>query len=104
MICTTLRVERPEGSVLARGMAAQIEQAAPDDAERLDAAGSRAFDIFWMYTTGGVPAVALRRGDALFDERYTDPETGQPAKYRVSGLVEVFDDHIEALCERVIGG
>ena len=52
MICTTLRVERPEGSVLARGMAAQIEQAAPDDAERLDAAGSRAFDIFWMYTTG----------------------------------------------------
>jgi hypothetical protein len=40
----------------------------------------------------------------LFDEANTDPETGLAAKYRIVGLVEMFEqDHQEALCERVVG-
>ncbi|HEU5437759.1 MAG TPA: hypothetical protein VFU88_00605 [Ktedonobacterales bacterium] len=104
MIFTTVRVERPEGTVLLRGIAVQIEQAAAEDRERLDFAGARPVDLFWVYTTQGVPAVPLRRRDVLFDEVNIDPETGQLAKYRVAGLVETFDAHQEALCERVIGG
>jgi hypothetical protein len=104
MIFTTVRLERPEGTVLLRGISAQIEQAGPDDLERLDAAGARPYDLFWIYTTQGVPAMPLTRRDVLFDEVNGDPETGQPAKYRVSGLVETFEDHQEALCERVVGG
>ena len=104
MIFTTLRLERPEGTPLLAGIAAQVEQAAPDDTERVEADGSRPYDLFWVYTTAGAPSVALRRGDVLFDERNSDPETGQAAKYRIAGLVETFDDHAEALCERVVGG
>jgi hypothetical protein len=41
----------------------------------------------------------------LFDEQNTDPETGQLAKYRVSGLVETFiGDHQELIAERIVGG
>ncbi len=104
MVFTTVRLERPEGTVLLRGIAVQIEQAGPEDVERLDAAGARPYDVFWVYATQGVPAVPLVRRDVLFDEVNSDPETGQPAKYRVVGLVETFDDHQEALCERVVGG
>lgn len=104
MIFTTVRLERPEGIVQLRGIPVQIEQAAADDLARLDSAGARPYDTFWVYTTQGVPAVPLTRRDVLFDEANADPETGQPAKYRISGLVETFDDHQEALCERVVGG
>ena len=39
------------------------------------------------------------------DEMNTDPETGQPAVYRVAGLPETFaNDHQETLCQRIIGG
>ena len=105
MILTTVRLERPEGKVQLRGIAVQIEQASPDDLERLDLEGARPYDIFWVYTTQGVPSVPIQRRDVLFDEWNTDPETGQPAKYRVAGAVETFaDDHQEALCQRVVGG
>lgn len=105
MIMTTVRLERPEGTVQLRGIAVQIEQAAPDDLERLDLEGARPYDIFWVYTTVGVPSVPIQRRDVLFDERNTDPETGQLAKYRVAGVVETFaNDHQEALCQRVVGG
>jgi hypothetical protein len=41
----------------------------------------------------------------LYDEINSDPETGQPAKYRIVAEVETFEnDHQEALCERVVGG
>jgi len=104
MLFTTVRLERPEGTVLLRGVPVQIEQAAPDAMQRLDLDGARPFDLFWLYTTQGVPSVPLRRRDVLFDELNADPETGQPAKYRVAGLVETFDnDHQEALCQRLIG-
>jgi hypothetical protein len=104
MLFTTVRLERPEGTVLLRGIAVQIEQAGASDLERLELGGARPFDLFWIYTAQGVPATPLQRRDVLFDEVNTDPETGQPAKYRVAGLVETFDEHQEALCERVTGG
>jgi hypothetical protein len=103
MIFTTIRIERPEGMVIARGVAVLIELAG-DGAERIDLDGARPFDQVIISTTQGVPAVPLRRRDTLFDEQNTDPETSAPAKYRVTAAVETFDtDHQEALCERVIG-
>ena len=101
---TTVRLERPEGTPLLSGIPAQIEGATIHDMEALDLGGTRPFDLFWLYTTQGVPAVPIQRRDVLFDELNSDPETGQPAKYRVVGLVETFADHQEALCERVVGG
>jgi hypothetical protein len=103
MIFTTVRLERPEGTVLLRGIAVQIEAATAS--ERLDAAGSRPYDLVWLYTIAGVPALPLRRRDVLYDESNNDPETTQSAKYRIVGAVETFEnDHQEALCERVVGG
>lgn len=104
MIFTTVRLERPEGTALLHGIPVQIEQADSQDGERLDFESARPFDYFWIYTVQGVPTVPLNRRDLLFDELNADPETGQPAKYRIAGLVETFDDHQEALCERVVGG
>jgi hypothetical protein len=104
MIFTTVRVERPEGTVVASGVAVMIEAAA-DGAERLDFEGARPFDLVRVMTIQGIPLIPLRRRDTIFDERNTDPETGAAAKYRITGAVETFDgDHQEALCERVIGG
>lgn len=104
MLFTTVRLERPEGTVLRRGIAVQIEGAARVQADVADFDGARQADVFWLYTTQGVPDVPLRRRDVLYDEANTDPETTLPAKYRVVGAVETFDgDHQEALIERVIG-
>lgn len=104
MIFTTMRVERPEGTVLLRGVPVQIESSS-GDGEHLDFADARPHDLFWLYTTQGVPSVPLRRRDVLFDEINTDAETNQLAKYRIVGVVETFEnDHQEALCERIIGG
>lgn len=105
MIFTTVRLERPAGTVLLRGIPVQIEQADPADAARIELDGARPADLFWLYTTQGVPSIPLRRRDVLYDEQNADPETGQPATYRVAGLPEAFDnDHQEALCQRIIGG
>jgi len=74
------------GTVVARGVAVQIEAARDGDArEQLDSADARPFDAVWVYTTQGVPAVPLRRRDVLLDEANMDPETGLAAKYRVVG-------------------
>ena len=103
MIFTTIRVERPEGPVVLSGVPVQIELA-DGDGEHLDFAGARPYDRFWLYTTQGVPPIPLRWRDVLFDEINLDPETNQPAKYRIVGAVETFEnDHQEALCERVVG-
>jgi len=103
MILTTIRIERPEGTVALRGVAAQIEEVG--GVERHELEGARVFDQVWLYTTQGVPAVPIQRRDTLFDELNVDPETGVAAKYRVVGPVETFvGDHQEALCERVVGG
>jgi hypothetical protein len=101
MIFTTVQVERPEGTVVARGVAVQIEAA--HDAQQMDSAKARPFDMLWVYTTQGVPVVPLQRRDVLCDEANLDPETGQLAKYRIVDAVETFSgDHQEALCERVV--
>lgn len=103
MIQTTVRLERPEGIVLLRGIPVQIELASA--IERHDLEGARPYDTFAIYTTQGVPSVPIQRRDVLFDEVNTDPETGQAAKYRVAGAVETFElDHREMLAERVVGG
>lgn len=103
MIFTTVRVERPEGTVVARGIAVLIE-AAGDGGERVEFEGARPYDLVIISTTQGVPSLPLRRRDTLVDERNSDTETGALAKYRVTGAVETFDsDHQEALCERVVG-
>src|SRR5579864_4811299 len=103
MILTTVRLERPEGTVLARGIAVQIDQASAE--ERAEFEGARPYDVFAIYTTGGVPSTPIQRRDVLFDEQNVDHETGQLAKYRVSGLVETFlNDHQELVAERVVGG
>ena len=105
MIFTTVRLERPQGTVLLRGIPVQIEQADPADAARIELEGARPTDLFWLSTTQGVPSIPLRRRDVLYDELNADPETGQPAAYRVAGLPETFEnDHQEALCQRIIGG
>ncbi len=104
MIFTTVRVERPEGTVALSGVAVQIEGALPSDSVEADLAGARPYDLFWVYTSQGVPLVPLQRRDVLFDEQNVDSETGLPAKYRIVGMVETFEqDHQEALCERVVG-
>ena len=105
VIFTTVRVERPEGTIVASGVAVMIEPAAANDLERVEFEGARPFDLVWISTTQGVPPLPLRRRDTLFDEGAYDPETGAPAKYRITGAVETFDgDHQEALCERIVGG
>jgi hypothetical protein len=102
MILTTVRLERPEGTVLLTGIAVQIEQASELERRELD--GARPYDVFAIYTIQGVPPVPIRRRDVLFDELNSDPETGQSAKYRVVGAVETFEnDHQELVAERVVG-
>jgi len=102
MLLTTVRIERPEGTVVAHGVAVQIEE--EGGIERFDEEEARPFDLCWLYTTQGVPVVPLQRRDVVFDEVNADPETGQLAKYRVVGPVETFaGDHQEALCERMVG-
>ncbi|HEY7975806.1 MAG TPA: hypothetical protein VID72_10715 [Ktedonobacterales bacterium] len=102
MILTTVRIERPEGTVVARGVAIQIEEAALE--ERLSFDGARPYDLVAIYTTQGVPLIPIRRRDVLFDEVNLDPETGALAKYRVAGAVETFaNDHQELIAERVVG-
>jgi hypothetical protein len=103
MILTTVRLERPEGTVLLRGISVQIEQASLEERRELE--GARPYDVFAIYTLQGVPTTPIQRRDVLFDEVNNDPETGALAKYRVSGLVETFmGDHQEMLAERVVGG
>jgi hypothetical protein len=106
MILTTVRVERPEGTVVAQHIAVQIENASPFSARELvELTGARPFDVFAIYTTQGAPLIPIQRRDVLFDEVNTDPETGALAKYRVSGLVETYTgSHQEMLAERVVGG
>lgn len=102
MIQTTVRLERPEGTPLLTGVAVQIEEVS--ELERLDLEDARPYDLCAIYTVQGVPTTPIRRRDLLFDERNTDPETGQPVKYRVVSAVETFDtDHQELLAERVVG-
>lgn len=102
MLLTTIRIERPEGTVVARGIPVQIEQASTHELRDLEDA--RPYDMFSIMTLQGVPATPIQRRDVLFDEVNNDSETGSLAKYRVSGLVETFlSSHQEIIAERVVG-
>lgn len=103
MIVTTIRIERPQGTVVATGIPVQIDQASLVEAVEFE--GARPFDIFRLYTLWPpyAPNIIQRR-DMLVDLENTDAETGALAQYRVSGLVETFDtDHQEAVVERIVG-
>lgn len=108
MILTTVRVERPEGTVIASGVAVQIDAYDPalsNESLFQSFAGARPYDLVDIYTTQGVPRIPIQRRDVLFDEVNTDPETGQLAKYRVSAAVETFQySHQQIRAERVVGG
>jgi hypothetical protein len=100
MYSTTVHIERPEGTVIASGIAAHYELAAPlpahDEDEHRD---TLRVDLYLL----SVPAVGLQRRDVVQDERNIDPLTGQPVRLRVISA-EVFErDHIEALAEQLIG-
>lgn len=100
MILTTVHIERPEGTTIATGIAAQIDLAAP----RLfsDEQGDRDYQEYDLYLEG-VPSVGVRRRDVLVDEQNQDPLTGTNARYRVAA-VETFDrDHVECRCQQIIG-
>lgn len=96
----TIRIERPEGTVVATGIPAQYElaEALPvaDEARHRDALRIQLFIL-------GVPAVGLLRRDVVQDERTTDPLTGMGVRMRVIGVEVFLNDHIEALCEQIIG-
>lgn len=100
MIDTTVHIERPEGTVIARGLAAMIEigTALPERDEGYD----RDFLTVTLYLLA-VPAVGLQRRDVVQDERLVDPMTGVLARYRVVATENFESDHIEARCQQVIG-
>ena len=97
---TTIHIERPEGTVVATGIQAQYELADPlpthDEANHRDALRVMLFIL-------GVPAVGLRRRDVAQDERTLDPLTGIGVRLRVISVEVFLNDHIEALCEQIIG-
>jgi hypothetical protein len=100
MYSTTMHIERPEGTIVATGVAAQWEMAALEPVH--DEEGQRDALRVTLFVLG-VPGVGLQRRDVAQDERNSDPLTGQPVRLRVVG-VEVFEsDHIEALCEQIVG-
>lgn len=102
MIRTTVRIERPEGTIVASGIPVQIDHASAEELVEFD--GARPYDTFTIYTLY-VPQTPIRRRDVLFDEVNVDSETGSLAKYRVSGHVETFTgSHQEMVAERVVGG
>lgn len=100
MYSTTIHIERPEGTVIATGIPAAYETAGQMPAH--DESDHRDYLVVALYVLG-VPAVGVRRRDVAQDERNLDPLTGQPVRLRVAS-VEVFErDHIECLCEQLIG-
>lgn len=102
MISTHVRVERPEGTVIASAFPVVIENAADREEIQFDGAGP--VDVFWLSTVQVVGMVTLRRRDVLFDEVNLDSETGALAKYRIVGPVETFEsDHQECVIQRVVG-
>jgi hypothetical protein len=100
MYSTTIRIERPEGTVVATGILAQYELAEPlpvhDEAQHRDAQRVQIY-------VQGVPTVGLRRRDVVQDERNLDPLTGIGVRLRVMSAEVFLNDHIEAVGEQVIG-
>jgi hypothetical protein len=100
MYSTTVHIERPEGTVIASGLAAQIDQAEPLPAR--DERGHRDA-LRWWILLQSVPTAGVQRRDIVQDERTIDPLTGANARFRVVAVEAFESDHVEALCEQVIG-
>src|SRR5215813_838946 len=100
MYSTTVRIERPEGTTVASGIAAQIELADPLPVH--DEMGHRDAQRITLYLLS-IPAVGLRMSDVVQDERTIDPLTGTNVRLRVISAETFARDHIEALCEQLIG-
>ncbi len=104
MIFTTIHIERPEGTTIASAIPAQHElvSMSPLDDEGHD----RPYQAYAVYVewqpTLSVPYF-IRRRDVLQDEKTIDPLTGTNLRMRVTN-VEVFEqDHLELLCQQIIG-
>jgi hypothetical protein len=100
MYSTTVHIERPEGTTVASGVSAQIELAAPLPVR--DEAGHRDAQRITLYLLS-IPASGLRGRDVVQDERTIDPLTGTNVRLRVISAEVFARDHIEALCEQLIG-
>lgn len=105
MIHTTVTIQRPEGTAVATGLAAQIEHDTSNHSlglPRDDLGHNRDFIDYTVYFAW-VPTVSVRRRDVLIDERNTDPLTNALAKFRVVHVERFDNDHIEAHCQAIIG-
>jgi len=100
MYQTTVRIERPEGTVIATGLTAQAELI--DSLPHQDAGGNRDY-LYWDVLLTDVPTVGVQPRDVLQDEQNTDPLTGTGVRWVVA-TAEVFTaDHVEARCQQIIG-
>jgi hypothetical protein len=100
MITTTIHIERPENTVLATGIGAQIE--IDDASPRRDAGEDRDFLTFLLFLSPS-PSVGLLPRDVVQDERNSDPLTGALARYRVLAVASFEADHIEAVIQQIVG-
>ncbi len=100
MILTTIQIQRPDGTIVASGIAAQIELAAPR--VLADEGGARPYLLFDLLIEG-IPPAGVRGRDLILDEQNSDPLTGTNARYRVI-TAEVFDrEHCECRVQQIVG-
>lgn len=105
---TTITIQRPANGQMtqvATGIRCQVDQASTKEVvEHRQAYAWEVADYFKVYTTDWNPTALIRRGDELVDERATDPETGQPFRYRVMGRVKDYEySHQEMFCRVLVG-
>lgn len=87
------------GQLVQTGVYCQVDQMSP-----LEAAESGGESPFLSYEVYLLAAQDLRPGDLLVDPARIDPFTGQPTRYRIKSMPEVFPDgHMELIAERLIG-
>ncbi len=103
---TTMHIERPEGTTIFSGLAAQYDLATPDPKADMGHAGwsgaNRDYVLYDVYLDF-VAGLSVRRRDVLVDDLNVDPLTNANVRMRVV-MVEQFDqDHFEARCEQIIG-
>lgn len=113
MRVTTLTVQRPDGTPIAKGILAQIDQASPKQVvEHLTIGDHHTGDLWTITTLGWYPdatnAVAglIRRGDLLIDEQFIDPTKTNSTGfgYRVVGRPkDYYLNHQEVTADSAIG-
>jgi hypothetical protein len=87
MRTTTLTIKRPDNTIFATGLLAQVDQASDKSViEHLQIGDHHVGDMWAITTLGWNPAALIRRGDLLIDEIYTDADKAAgtyPFAYRV---------------------